>query len=350
MNTTENILSRRRVKPYVVSTLDMHNMGATVFQYIEIKMHQILRELTPSDFEEIVIIGQYDRNCSISDYEKDGKLTNWQRPTIEVKDRRVIVKCFPGKDYVKHYASLIASYFALKQQKYDHVVYILPTEEECWSEVYSLPLDTLEKSDAVVVGASLFDFTSESTLWQGNDQYLWATEELPNGRKVTYLIIQFSFWADILYRIVHYLAELGHKKIIFTAKLGGIDEKIIPNETLATGDVGYINGQLITWKNIFRDSKSDILLNGAHVNSPSVLYEVKDWVNLFNKFTFVDSEVGYFAKAAKEAGVDFGYLHFVSNNLSKIHEQDLSNERSREVLEKREKINQEIRRLIKEVI
>ncbi|MCA9368882.1 MAG: hypothetical protein H6773_03200 [Pseudomonadales bacterium] len=351
MNTAEKqILARRREKPFIVSDLHMHSMGESVFQYIEIKMHQLLRDENAEKYDEILVIGSYDRSVIVSEHEKDGKLTNWQRPTAEVFENKLILKCFPGKDYVRHYASLVASYFALQGKRSDHVSYILPTEKECWTAVDSLALETVEVTDAVVLGVELFNFTDENTIWQGDDEIFWATERLESGKQVTYLIVQFSFWADILYRIVHKIAKLGHKKVIFTAKLGGIAEDIIPNATLATGNTGYINGQFIKWKNVFEKSKSDLLMKGSHINSPSVLFEVSEWVNYFHKFTFVDSEVGYFALAAKEANLDFGYMHFVSNNLTKIHDEDLSNERSIEVLEKRKKLNAEIQRLIKEVI
>jgi len=277
-------------------------------------------------------------------------LTNWQRPTAEVVKNVLYIKCFPGIDYVRHYASLISSYLALKGKKYDHVTYILPSQEECWQEIYDLELDVLEVTDAIVVGSGLFNFTDETTVWQENDRFLWAVETLPNGKSVTYLILQFSFWGDILYRLVHYLSELHHKKIFFTAKVGGIDESIIPNQVLATGGICYINGEIIKWKNPFADLDLDLIFEGSHVNSPSVLFENKDWVKLFSNFSLVDSEIGYFAKAAHDSGMQFGYLHFVSNNLSKLHAEDLSNERSHSVTQKREKLNKDIERIIKKVI
>ncbi len=345
----EKILHRKRNKPFVITNLTMHSMDASVFEYIEMKMHQKLR-MDVSGYKEVVVVGMYDRSCEISDHEKTGKLTNWQRPTVEVVDDVLILKCFPGKDYVAHYASLVASYFALKGLPFDNVSFVIPTEQECWDAVYALPLDVIEKSDAIVVGSGLFNIAGETVLWQGNDEFLWASEVLENGKKISYAIFQFSFWGDILYRIIHVLAELGHTQAIFTAKIGGIDDQIIPNDTLATGSLTSINGEIVKWDNIFEAVQSEKLLVGTHVNSHSVLLETKDWVRLFSTFTFVDSEVGYFAKAAKEADLAFGYLHFVSNNLSKIFSEDLSNERSEVVIKKRSVLNSEIGKIIKKTI
>ena len=352
MNTLEHILSRRKLKPFVISDLEVHSMGPSIFKYIEIKMHHLLRGEESLKFNEIIVVGQYDRDCIVSKYEKDGKLENWQRPTVEILDDVLVLKCFPGKEYVRHYASLVASYFSLRGEKNDHIFYIDPTDEECWNAVYALPLDMVEKSDAVVIGAGLFDFTGDETLWQASEfeKIVCANEILPNGRSVSYLMIQFSFWGDILYRIVHCLASLGHKKIIFTAKLGGIDPNISPNETLATGNLSCINGQIQEWDNLFDQVSSTKLVKGYHISSPSVLFETKDWVEFFNNFTFVDPEVGYFAKAASEAKIKCGYLHFVSNNLSVSHEEDLSNEREKDILEKRQNLQAEIVKLVKEVV
>lgn len=336
--------------PFVVTDSKSHSMGKSLEKYVDIKMHQFIRDVNTDEYNEIVVVGEYDREAIISKYEKTGKLTNWQRPTAEVIDNTLFIKCFPGIDYVHHYASLISSYLAIKGKKYDHVSYILPTEEKCWEAVLNLPLEVVEKSDAVVIGSGLFNFTNEETIWQGNDQFLWATEELSNGKCVTYLIFQFSFWGDILYRLVKYLSDLGHKKIFFTAKVGGIDSSIIPNQTIATGDICYINGEIIKWNNPFAKVSSNIMITGSHINSPSVMYETHDWVKFFNKFVLVDSEIGYFVKAAYEEKMDFGYLHFVSNNLSQAHEEDLSNERSEEVIHKREILNNEIGKLIKKVV
>ena len=344
----KNILKRRKQKPFVISNLEMHSMGESVFQYIEIKMHQLIRE-DVQKYQEIIVVGEYDRSCNISRYEKCGKLENWQRPTAEVYEDKLIIKCFPGRDYVKHYASLIASYFALKGQRHDYVSYILPTEKECWDAIYDLPLEVVGDSDVVILGAGLIGISDQDCIWQSSDNLLWTTEK-DDEKSIAYLVFQFSFWGDILYRIVRRLAELGHKKIIFTAKLGGIHGGAIPNETLASGNLSYLNGEIVKWNNIFSKSKSSRLIFGNHINSPSVLFETKQWVKLFSNFSFVDPEVGYCAKASKEAYREYRYLHFVSNNLSKLHEEDLSNERSGAIIEKRAELNNEIKRIIKEVI
>lgn len=44
------------------------------------------------------------------------------------------------------------------------------------------------------------------------------------------------------------------------------------------------------------------------------------------------------AKSAMQNGIDYSYLHIISDNLSKKFSEDLSNERKEDVLTKRKKL------------
>ncbi len=334
------------IKPFIVKSVGEHSMGAPVLKYLEIKMHDYLRDHS-RNFKKILVIGEYDRTCSISSFEKDGKTSNWQRPTAEIINDELIIKCFPGKDYVRHYASLIASYLYLTDRKWSHVRYVLPTEAKCEAAVDDLFLENIPVGDVLIIGSGLPAIAGEDR-WEGNNHYLYKSVSI-NNQTVVFLIFQFSFWGDILYRIIKKMGS-SFKKILFTAKVGGIRSDLIPNETLATGSQSFIDGEFVSWKGLFEDVTSPFLVKGRHINSPSVLLETKAWVKSFSGIEFVDSEIGYFIKSTRDIGVNSGYLHFISNNLTNPHAEDLSNEREKSVILKRSKLNEEIRRIIYEII
>ncbi|MFZ1721438.1 MAG: hypothetical protein WAU07_02950, partial [Microgenomates group bacterium] len=161
---------------------------------------------------------------------------------------------------------------------------------------------------------------------------------------------KFSFWGDIIGRITTKLSDLGHKRIVFTAKCGGIQPHFIPNKQLITGSKTYIEGQLLTWDNMFSNCKDTYLAHGVHFTSPSPVYETSELLTYLGNFDFVDSEIGHFAKSAHKSGMSFGYLHFISNNLTKIYNEDLSNERMESVLQKREQVMKNIQSLLYQVV
>ena len=99
-------------------------------------------------------------------------------------------------------------------------------------------------------------------------------------------------------------------------------------------------------QNIAKVVKLDSIINGKHYTSPSTLLEDKKWFYQNRAFDFVDPEIGYFAKGAVESGINFSYIHIISNNLAKKHEENLSNERKTEIIEKRDNLIAEIKRIL----
>lgn len=317
-------------------------------RYIEIKIHHLIKE---RDFDEIIVIGEYDRvNSILHRGEKTDKQQNWQRPTAVFgkDDKQLIIKCYPGREYVKHYANLIASYLKLKGNNHTQVYYMLPDENACWDPILNSGIASIPKGDIVVVGHGLEEI-SQTENWQGNDQFLWAQKNMA-GKTVTFIICQHSFWGDILERIATVLIDLGYKHIFYTAKVGGINRELLPNESLATGSVSIVEGELVEWKNWLDGVEYPNLNYGKHFNSGSVVLENKDWVEHFKNFDFVDSDTGFIARAAKNHGARFGYVDFVSNSLTVSHDEDLSNERLPLILEKREKLKQDIRKIFEHLV
>jgi hypothetical protein len=91
-------------------------MRDSLFDYIDMKIHPLLKE---REYKNIWVIGNPDRSSGISKYEKQGKLFNWQRPTAEIQGDDLYIRVFPGREYVKHYATLIATYFLSKKRSGD---------------------------------------------------------------------------------------------------------------------------------------------------------------------------------------------------------------------------------------
>ena len=121
------------------------------FRYLEIKVHHLIQE---HDWARIRVIGDYDRDCVISANEKNDKLFNWQRPTAEVHGDALVIKCFPGLDYVRHYALIIATYLSMTGRYRGQVDYQLPGEPLCAAAVDRLDVDP-SADDLVVLGWGL---------------------------------------------------------------------------------------------------------------------------------------------------------------------------------------------------
>ena len=103
-----------------------HTMSVpSLRRYLEIKAHHLLCE---RDWASIRVTGAYDRACAASANEKNDKLFNWQRPTAQVHGDSLVIKCFPGLDYVRHYALIIATYLSLAGRYHGQVDYELPDE------------------------------------------------------------------------------------------------------------------------------------------------------------------------------------------------------------------------------
>ena len=80
---------------------------------------------------------------------------------------------------------------------------------------------------------------------------------------------------------------------------------------------------------------------------PSVMQETKKWLKAnCGVADFVDPEIGHMALAAANYGVEFSYLHIISDNLSHKYEFDLSNERKTTVIQNRSTLFRKIREAI----
>src|SRR3989344_356651 len=328
--------------PLVITDALMHTMEDQIYRYLETKIHHLIRE---KDFKKIIVKGGYNRRTIISNNEKKDKLFNWHRPTAKVKKDLLTIFVPTGKDYVMHYASLIATYLAINNRKYDQVFYLEPSSKECESLVLRSNLDNVHPKKIVITGFGLTGF-SDAKSWKGEGPFLYKHGKI-GINEVTLLGCKHSLWGDISEIVTKYLSKKFRvKTLIYIGKLGTLNEKLTPNDYLATGNSSLVNGKEIRWDNLFENINSPILINGKHYTSPSTLLEDKKWFYQNRAFDFVDPEIGYFAKGAVESGINFSYLHIISNNLAKKHEENLSNERKTEIIEKRDNLIAEIKRIL----
>ena len=240
-------------------------------RYLEIKVHHLIYE---RDWASIRVVGAYDRDCVVSANEKNDKLFNWQRPTAEVHGDDLIIKCFPGLDYVRHYALIIATYLSMAGRYRGQVDYELPGERRArrpstgWT--WTRPA-TISSSSAGGWGAS------PTAAWT-TARYAWQRAE-DQGRRVLYLGYLHSIWGDAAGRVVSRLAALGARRVVYIGKVGSLDPAIAPNTCLATGDSSVLADGPVTWRDFFAGlaAQPDVR-PGVHVTSPSILLEDESWL------------------------------------------------------------------------
>ncbi|KAF8440108.1 hypothetical protein BGX38DRAFT_1273167 [Terfezia claveryi] len=361
--SSSSTLAREKYKPTIADP-ETHTMGHSLERYLQIKVHPeaVHKEKV---WEEILVHGLHSRwgSSKISPLEKKDKPFNWQRPTARMDgdSRKLALQCFPGVDYVKHYASIVATYLSLRGGDPGSVSYTIPTTEECISPILLSNLREMGPVDVVVMGyVHALDQFIRPNVWQygmhsnnpKGELFGWQIVTVPaSGRKVAFLGCRVSFWGDISGYIVRLLKTLNKaNEVIYVGKLGSLDPAHIPNMFIATGSSSQLGGLgAIRWQNVLEPFVEDSprVVYGEHHTIPSVLDETKEWFEAKReKYSFVDPEIGHIASAAVESGMKFGYLHIISDNLGRKYEFDLSNERKKGVLNARTDMIREIQRIL----
>lgn len=250
---------------YTMATFENHSMGRSLERYIEMKLHDIIY----SDLiSRIYVLGNYDRSNGISVKEKNDKIFNYKRPTVFVNDDVLTINCYPGMDYVFHYASLIKTYLTILGIN-KKIIVQFPTVEEIKNQLKCSNINEIPKCKTVILGyVQGFEYLSKAEKWFGTGDFLWkkiTDDKLLVGCK-------HSYWGDIAGYIVAELARKGVKRVIYVGKLGALDKNFIPNETIATGNKSiFIDGSFVEWKNLFEDFNSNSIRKGIHYTLPSVI-------------------------------------------------------------------------------
>lgn len=346
----KNMDSNREYFDVEVGSEKTHSMGQALGRYVSIKMHHLIR-INHECFSRVRVIGNYDRSIHVSKDEKTGKLFNSKRPTAFLDGDILYLCCFPGHDYVRHYANLVVTYFqSIEEQKL--VSYICASNAGVERAFESTNLSQMPDSDIILYGNIERLGLFEEKEFEGDGDFLWKEGKIGSHR-VVLLGCKFSVWGDAGYSLIHSIAkEHPFKAFIYVGKLGSLDSSIIPNQCLATGSKSFIGTDFFEWRNIFQDvvKERENVVVGNHVTCPSVIDETKEVVQGFQKLgVFIDPEIGYMAKACIELEKEFSYLHIVSDNVVKSSIENLSNERDLDIREKRKKLFLEVGEIIKKV-
>ncbi|PVI00798.1 hypothetical protein DM02DRAFT_526311 [Periconia macrospinosa] len=338
-------------------------MGNSLERYLKIKVHQAILE---KPYNEIVVIGSYNRYSEESiafEGEKRDKPFNWERPTARIEGETLYIECFPGYDHVEHYAEIIACYLKIRQKKGDHLtpssrVFFIPSscsDVKKALEQTNLPLFPGKGIDTVVLGQvwHLPRLTGDRPNWDGEGPWQWIIKSF-GEHKVAFLGFRPAFWGCISGEVVHYLAtHFGVKSVIYLGKLGALTKGVEPNRWLATGGRSLVHGRMIEWNNVLDPSISHKaarqVVVADHATLGSVLHETRDWhEKLVGSIGFVDPEIGMMAQAAVRSGIQYGYLHIITDNLGQKYDEDLSNERIKSVLAGRKRLQEIVQDVIED--
>ncbi|KAH7322614.1 hypothetical protein B0I35DRAFT_426139 [Stachybotrys elegans] len=368
---------------FIVADAKNHVMGRSLKAYIESKIHQDLKE---QGIRRIRISAgsRRKRPARIASSERLRKFDS-RRPTTTIVDSgEVHLHCFPSRDLILHYAGLVATYLDMQGGSPGIVQVHLPDPLQ---EARFLPrtnLGRLGSVDIAIIGDVDYLEGIRNDTWAGVgesdlDVFRWHKFTSPSGETVALVGCLDKIWGNTGgYLVRTLLAQSGIKCAIYIAKVGSLSSKYVANEWIATGHEAYLDNELISWTNpldslidscaqvatnqaYYEDesiSKADQLdalrkscarvARGPIVTVPTLLCETRTWLEEWAppKAVWVDCEVAYMAKEAAEAGIDFGYLHIVSDNLLHDDGENLSNEDTDIVIGKRESLYEDVSRII----
>jgi hypothetical protein len=266
---------------------------------------------------------------------RHGKSFNWRRPAFEA--RHGTLQCFtpPGRDYAYHYACLLAAACVIAGQPVA-VEVELPAADETDAFIEQwLPAD-LPAFDVVVLGYVQHLFPGADP-WVTRTGFGWSAATV-TARRLGLIGCEFSFWGDLAGALVSALARRGTRWVIYVGKVGALSGRHDPNQWIATGSSSWVEGQTITWSSQLRCDPEIpcLLLDQSHVTVPSTLDETLGWYSAgVARWDLVDPEIGRMAAAARTCGIQFDYVHIVTDSLAGIHPEGLYDERSASIADRR---------------
>ncbi|MFB6181686.1 MAG: NUDIX hydrolase [Candidatus Magasanikbacteria bacterium] len=346
-----NVENKKEFFEINTPTKENHAMEDALERYTRKKIHHEIKE-NNNQISSIKIIGNHDRSTKVYKDEKRDKKFNHQRPTCFLEEDNLYLCCFPGKDYVYHYAKLVKYYTELENLDIT-VSYLPPSDQAVKKEFLSTNITEIPDADVVIFGNIDRIGLFENKEFKGKGDFEWKKGVI-NNKEVLLLGCKFSIWGDNGYQLIKNLDSVcNFSTFIYTGKLGVLNSDIKPNKYLATGDSSIVNKGEIEWNNLFdqQPNQKENILQGKHFTCRSVMDETKDKINsIKEKVSFIDPEIGNMAKAAQEFDKNFSYLHVISDNVINHQRENLSNERTRNIREKRDKLFNEIGEIIRQEI
>lgn len=320
-------------------------MGDSLPRYVESRVHEWVDD---PRVRRVRVVGVHDRVIATpSSKEKRDKSENWQRPTAVRFGPDLEIRCFPGRAYVFHCASLIATRFLLTGRDPARVEMELPGSKAARTQLQLGGLLRAPKRRvALVASGSRWVVPCAPSDWVDHGDVVSSTAS-QLGDDVTCIAVKHSFWGDISYHVGRLLAEMGFSLVVFVGKLGSLRIDDVPNRSIVTGCTSWIGGGRLAWDRAVHWPAS--VGEGSHVTLPSVLQETTRWYETQrDRFDFVDPEIGHFASGVTDGGGAFSFLHIVSDNLNGDHCANLSNERESAVRQERISAFGEIRELLRD--
>ena len=302
-----------------------HTMANSLYTYVENKIHSSCNQYAHFTFN--TTYKREDTEVIKSTNEKTDKFFNWQRPTLDKNKSDYYI--FPGQDYLTHY-SLLYNYWINKLRKHtplqnpNHIKVNRVNFNQIWN---SLNIPTKLKN-TVILGyvEPIRNLNYDSwTEFKNNNQFAYAHH---TSSSVSLLGCYHSYWGDISGVLVYKLAAYGVKNILYVGKLGSLISKLKPNTDLITGDISYLQGKLINWSGNNLCKKLE-LPKVRHYSLPSTMLETKAWaIKARTEFDVVDPEIGHMAQQSLQCGINFGYIHLVTDYLlNEDNNEGLHNER-----------------------
>ncbi|NCU42393.1 MAG: NUDIX hydrolase [Candidatus Moranbacteria bacterium] len=347
----KNIQSNKEHFDTLTCSSKDHSMGEYLNRYVSMKMHHLIR-INHECFSRVRVIGSYDRSIHVSKDEKNDKHFNFKRPTAFIDGDILYLCCFPSRDYVRHYANLVATYFHhIGERK---TVSLIHTNEHSIYNAFALTnIESIPEADIILYGNVDHIGIFENQEWKGKGDFLWKLGNIKN-KKVLLLGCRFSIWGDAGYFLVRKLVKyISFETFVYIGKLGSLEKNVSANQFLATGEKSFVLGKEVEWKNIFKDvvGKYENVRIGNHITCPSVIEETKEAIEQFQKIgDFIDPEIGQMARSCNEEKKQFSYLHIISDNVVTPREENLSNERDLEIPKKRKALFIQIGKIITESI
>lgn len=326
--------------PLIEASPQNHVMSHALVTYVNQKVD---RDLMKAAVRHIAVVGTMQRQPP-----SRGAQFNSRIPTVSfISQTEAQLSCFPSKNLCFHYASIIATYLALKGLRLN-ISISLPAPSQTERVFRESNLQALGPVDIAIIGHVHYLDDLYKGDWHAGageaeyDIFRWKKFPSLKGDTIAILGCLEKIWGDASYHLLRSIyTQSKIRCVIYIGKAGSLSARYNPNEWIATGEDAFIENQTISWESPLTASLQDTqkVAYGPLVTVPTTLCETQEWLEEWlPKTDWVDCEVGYLAKAAAELQIAFGYLLVVSDNLQISGGEDLSNEDSDVIIRKREKL------------
>lgn len=328
------------IKEYVNSKLNVKAIDYAMENNLEIEIHGI----QPSHFLKIYESMGYSRIKAYEFTHSRKKNLNFARPeyytAFNEKEKKniLILLVQPGRDYLKHFASMLN--FKLNTELYHNKlkVFAYPDAESTIHLWSGLNEKIIKMNDRVIIGyvdeMELRLFSDDNLIDSfENDFYKCKRFLLPDGSMVNLVGCKNSFWGNISAKLVLKMCELGAKEIIYIGKLGTLEKSnAVYKKIYSPSTYVYMNQNKVLAKidnneliNPFLgiSYKGKNLDSGSHLSVSTILEENIEQREIAKEFMVnsIDNEISSIAYAIKcfnvnqSRNVHFGCLHLASDFL-----------------------------------